>query len=525
MSEPTADAFLEASRTGTTLSLRAAADPDHLAVRSAAGDRSYGELDASANRLARALRTAGLGAGDAVALICRNRPEFVETYYACLRTGMRLTPVNWHLTGEEIAYIVRDCDAKAVVAHADLGDRIITAVSANDALRLKVAIGGELPGFTAYDELLAAHEGSAIDNPSLGRGMLYTSGTTGRPKGVDRDLGAALRAGGYTQSPLYLAMIEAAATAPDDVHLCTGPLYHAAPLAYSMTLPLLQGASVVLMDDWDAEEMLRLVDEHGVTHTHVVPTMFHRLLSLPAEVRDKYDVSSLRFVLHGAAPCPVEVKRRMIEWLGPVVWEYYGATEGSATLVSSQEWLTRPGTVGKPADDMVLIADDDGNELPRGEIGTVYIRSTELLRFRYYKDEEKTSRSFYGDYFTVGDHGYLDDDGWLFLTGRIAELIISGGVNIYPAEVDAVLLEHPAVADVGTIGVPNDEWGEEVKAVVELRHGVAASDALAAELTQWCRERLAAYKCPRSVAFVDMLPRHDNGKLYRQKLRALFAGA
>jgi long-chain acyl-CoA synthetase len=525
MLEPTADAFLEASRTGTTLSLRAAVDPDHQAVRSAVGDRSYGELDANANRLARALRAAGLGAGDAVALICRNRPEFLETYYACLRTGIRLTPVNWHLTGEEIAYIVGDCDAKAIVAHADLGDRVTTAGAGNDALRVKLAIGGDLPGFAAYGEVLAAHDDSAIDDPSLGRGMLYTSGTTGRPKGVDRDLGAALRAGGYTQSPIYLAILAAAATTPDDVHLCTGPLYHAAPLAFSMSLPLLQGASVVLMDSWDAEEMLRLVDGHGVTHTHVVPTMFHRLLSLPEEVQAKCDMSSLRFVLHGAAPCPVEVKRRMIEWLGPVVWEYYGATEGSATLVSSKEWLARPGTVGKSADDMVRILDADGNELPRDAIGTVYIRSTELLRFRYYKDEEKTAGSFRGDYFTVGDHGYLDDDGWLFLTGRIAELIISGGVNIYPAEVDAVLLEHPAVADVGTIGVPNVEWGEEVKAVVEVHADVAASDALAAELTQWCRDRLAAYKCPRSIAFIDMLPRHDNGKLYRQKLRALFAGA
>ena len=525
MSEPTADAFLEASRTGTTLSLRAAADPERPAVLSAAGDRSYAELDANANRLARALRAAGLGAGDAVALICRNRPEFVETYYACLRTGIRLTPVNWHLTGEEIAYVVSDCDAKAVVAHADLGDGITKAVAGNDALRLKFAIGGELPGFAAYDEVLAAHDSSAIDGPSLGRAMLYTSGTTGRPKGVDRDLAAALRAGGSTQSPLYLAMIAAAATTPGDVHLCTGPLYHAAPLAFSMSLPLLQGATVLLMDSWDAEEMLRLVDERRVTHTHVVPTMFHRLLSLPEEVRQKYDVTSMRFVLHGAAPCPVDVKRRMIDWLGPVVWEYYGATEGSATLVSSQEWLARPGTVGKPAEDMVRILDDDGNDLPRGEIGTVYIRSSELLRFRYYKDDEKTTRSFRGDYFTVGDHGYLDDEGWLFLTGRIAELIISGGVNIYPAEVDAVLLEHPAVADVGTIGVPNVEWGEEVKAVVELHPGVTATDALAAELMQWCRYRIAAYKCPRSIAFVDMLPRHDNGKLYRQKVRALFADA
>jgi long-chain acyl-CoA synthetase len=274
------------------------------------------------------------------------------------------------------------------------------------------------------------------------------------------------------------------------------------------------------MDGWDPEETLRLVQEHGVTHSHLVPTMFHRLLALPEDVRSKYDLSSLRFVIHGAAPCPVSVKKALIDWLGPVVYEYYAATEGGGTFVDSETWLTKPGTVGKPFHpDLLKILDAEGDPLPANEVGTVYMRAPSTGRFRYYKDDAKTEGSYRGEFFTLGDHGYLDDDGFLFLTGRSAELIISGGVNIYPAEVDAVLLTHPAVADAGTIGIPNDEWGEEVKAVVELKDGIEPSDALVAELQSWCRDRLARYKCPRSIDFDGDLPRHDTGKIYRRLVR------
>jgi len=513
------DTLQRAQTTGTALSWHARHHPDRLAIMSAEGERTFAELDARANQVAHALRAAGLGPGDGVALVCSNRPEFAEVHQAALRSGLRLTTVNWHLTGPEIDYIVRDCEAKAIIADAKFADAVAKGVGSNDTLLLRLAIGGEIPGFSSYDATVAGQSTDAIADPQLGRTMLYTSGTTGRPKGVERQ-GPARPAG---ESPLYQAIIAASREKPDGVHLCTGPLYHAAPLAFSLALPLSLGVGVVLMDGWDAAEMLRLIEKHRVTQTHVVPTMFHRLLSLPDDVRRGHDVSSLSFILHGAAPCPVDVKKRAIEWFGPVIFEYYAATEGGGTYVTSPDWLTKPGTVGRPyTEDTIRIYREDGTEADVGEIGTVYMKAA--LPFRYHNDEEKTKASYRGDYFTVGDHGYLDDDGYLFLTGRIAELIISGGVNIYPAEVDAALLNHPAVADAGTIGVPDDEWGERVVAVVELREGHEPSDALAAELIAWCRDNLAHYKCPRRIEFLDELPRHDNGKLYRRRLRELYVG-
>jgi len=435
---------------------------------------------------------------------------------------VRLTPVNWHLTGSEMAYIIEDSEAKAVVGDARFADATAAAVaelpSPPQAL---LAVAGDIPGFESYDAALAAEDGSDIDDPVLGRSMLYTSGTTGRPKGVDRPAAAAAA----TTSTQTASQAASRYTPGEDLHLCTGPLYHAAPLAFSLNGPLTAGVGVVVMDGWDAEEALDLIERHGITHTHMVPTMFHRLLAIPEDVRKAKDTSKLRYVIHGAAPCPVAVKKALIDWLGPVVYEYYAATEGSGSFVASEEWLKKPGTVGKPpTEDHVRILGPDRTELPRNEVGTVYLKAPATGRFAYYKDEDKTASSYLGDegYFTLGDHGYLDDDGYLFLTGRSAELIISGGVNIYPAEVDAVLLTHPAVGDVGVIGVPNPDWGEEVKAVVELKDGVTPSTDLAAELIEFCRERLAHYKCPRTIDFLDELPRHDNGKLYRKKLRELY---
>ena len=304
--------------------------------------------------------------------------------------------------------------------------------------------------------------------------------------------------------------------------LVTGPAYHAAPLLIDIVQPLWSGVGIVMMDKWDATETLRLIDEYNITHTHMVATMFHRLLQLPDEIKAQYNISSMEFLVHGAAPCPVHVKHDMIEWFGPIIWEYYAATEGGGGfLIGSEEWLTKPGTVGCPGPEFDnKILDDDGNEVATGEVGTIYMRAPDTGRFEYYKDNEKTGKSYRGDYFTLGDMGYFDEDGYLFLTGRSAELIISGGVNIYPQEVDSELLKHPAVLDVCTIGVPNDEWGEEVRSVVQLQPGAVANDTLSDELITWARERLANFKCPRKIDYVDELPRSAAGKIQRRVVRA-----
>jgi long-chain acyl-CoA synthetase len=503
------------------LSHWSAATPDATAIISAAGDRTFAELDANANRLVRALRSRGLEPGDAVALLAPNQPVFVETVHACQRGGYRLTPVNWHLTAEEAGYIVNDCEAKALITVAALDELArccLERAPACKAVLVDTAVDAASDdwgngGFEPYGPALACESDDPIDAPATGTTMLYTSGTTGRPKGVHRP----------PAGPTPTVNIAGYAEAGGDVHLCTGPLYHAAPLAFSLSIPLAFGATVVLMERWDADAALRLIATHRVTHTHMVPTMFHRLLALPGDVRDAVDVSSLRHVLHGAAPCPVPVKRRMIEWLGPIVWEYYAATEGVGSFVDSATWLERPGTVGRPfVAEQVVIGDEEGSPVPVGEIGLVYIKAPGAARFTYFKDDEKTASAFRGEYFTLGDVGFLDGDGYLFLTDRSANLIISGGVNIYPAEIDAVLLENPCVADAAVIGVPDDEWGESVLAVVELRTGLAPSSDLGLELMEHCRARLSRFKCPRAVEFVDQLPRDDNGKIYKRRLREAF---
>jgi long-chain acyl-CoA synthetase len=501
----------DAAQHGMAVAFHAAVDPDRPAIVSQHGNRSYGELNARVNQLVTALRRRGLQAGDAVALLCANRPEFVETYLATQRAGLRLTPVNWHLTGPEARYIVADCGATAFVADARFADVAVDAARGADGLHTRLAVNGQIDGFDSYDAALAPEVVDDIDDPSLGTTMLYTSGTTGRPKGVLRRDGMRVKLTTGIVMHGYRA---------GDVHLCTGPLYHAAPMLFSLSVPLVAGVTVVTMDGWDAQQALDLIVQHRVSHTHMVPTMFHRLLALPDDVRARADVTSLRSVWHGAAPCPVNVKRRIIEWLGPIVSEYYSATEGLGTFVDAATWLAHPGTVGRPfPPDQVVIGDADGNPLRAGEVGFVWLKAATVGRFEYHGDADKTRRSYRGDYFTVGDLGRFDHDGFLFLTDRDADVIISGGVNIYPAEVDAILLEHPAVADVATIGVPSEEWGEQVKAVVELHDPDGAGSSLEAELIAFCRDRLAHYKCPRDVDFVAELPRSDTGKVYRRRLR------
>ncbi len=497
--------YAAAAEHGMSIAHAAARGPDRIAVHSQYGDRTYGDLNANANRIVSVLRDAGMSYGDRVALLCRNRAEFVEVAAATARGGYWLTAVNWHLTPDEVNYVVEDCGAKALFVDASVpcAEGVAETASAPSL----VSIAGKLPRCTPYADLLADVDGSNIDEPRRGSTMLYTSGTTGRPKGVYREKVS-------PPGPNITGYDETTS------HLITGPLYHAAPLLISLYPPLMWGSSVVLMDGWTPHDTLRLIDEHQITHCHMVPTMFNRLLQLPDDVREAVDTSSLRIVLHGAAPCPVPVKQKMMDWWGPIIWEYYAATEGAATLVDPHTWLAHPGTVGKTlAEDGIVIRDDDGNECPAGVPGTVWIKTAAGGEFEYFGDKDKTAESVVDTHFTLGDVGYLDEERYLFLTDRSANLIISGGVNIYPAEVDAVLVQHPAVGDVAVIGVPDDDMGELVKAVIELRDGVEPSDELAAELIAFARERLAHFKCPRSVDFIDHLPREDNGKIYKRHLR------
>ncbi|HWA62510.1 MAG TPA: AMP-binding protein [Caulobacteraceae bacterium] len=498
------DRLIDALSKGMTASLWAEEKPDQTAIFDPLGTRTFKEVNEAANRIVRMLRAHGLKAGDAVALLCSNRAEFVEVLNACLRGGFRITPVNWHLNTDEVEYIINDCDAKALIAET----RYPSALEAKTPhVAVKLSIGDGAEGFLSYADETARHDGSDIDDPVLGSQMLYTSGTTGRPKGVYRKAAAGLLMPQIGQ--------------PDDVQMCAGPAYHAAPLAFDVRSAMTQGNPLVLLDRWDSEGVLRAIEKYRVTRAHLVPIMFQRLLALPDEVKAKYDLSSLRYIIHGAAPCPPEVKRAMIDWVGPIIHEYYAGSEGGAGfMVSSEEWLKKPGTVGKlPSPDALKILDDEGNEVAQGQSGTLYFRVSPVAPFEYYKDPQKTASAHKGDFFTLGDVGYLDEDGYLFLTGRTAECIISGGVNIYPQEIDNEIIKHPAVEDSCCIGVPNEEWGEEVKAVITLNPGFEPSDDLAKEIQAFARERLAGYKVPRTIDFVDELPRSPAGKIQRGKVR------
>ncbi len=491
--------------------------PDVIAVQSSAGNRTFGKLNANSNRLTRALRARGLRHGDAVAIVCSNRPEFAEVVHACLRAGLRYTPVNWHLTADEVAYIVGDCQAKALFGDARFADMMEQAAALSPSAVVRLAIGGAIAGFEHYNDAIAEQDGSDISDPSEGFRMLYTSGTTGRPKGVVRPLNYSTGLTGLTSAPEY-------GPGKGQLNLCTGPMHHGGPLVYSMAVPISQGVGTVLMDRWDAAEALRLIEKHRITHTHMVPTMFHRLLRLPEEVRRCADISSMQYIAHGAAPCTVGTKKGMLEWFGPILWEYYAATEGGGASVSPEQWLEKPGTVGKPiTDDHVQILDDEVRPCVPNQPGTIYLQVLPDSDFEYFNDPDKTAAAHRGAYFTVGDVGYLDDDGFLFLTDRSADLIVRGGVNIYPAEVEAVLLQHPSVRDAAVVGVPNLEWGEEVKGVVERVDDVPPA-TLERELVELCRTRLARFKCPKSIDVVDKLPRGDNGKLYKRRLRERYRG-
>lgn len=486
--------------------------PDQIAVRDAHDTRTFLQLHQNANRLAHALQAAGLRPGDAVALLSSNRCEFIEVLLATQRSGLRFTPVNWHLSKAEADYIIDDCEAKVLFVEARFLNEQWASLSATGPLCISIGPNENAP--LEYTDWLSGYSADDVETPTHGGVLLYTSGTTGRPKGVLR------------RAP-ELILPQWDGTFADyrhdsDVQLCCGPCYHAAPLFFDIRWPVASGVQIVLLDKWDSESVLSLIQEHRVTHMHMVPIMFQRLLALPSNVRAHYDVSSLRRVFHGAAPCPVETKREMIDWFGPVLFEYYAGSEGGpGVLISSEEWLEKPGSVGRIVDpDLLRIFDHDGQPVAPGEEGEIFHKIDEENPFEYFKAPEKTAAQQKNGYFTLGDVGRIDEDGYLFLTGRTAECIISGGVNIYPSEIDQVLIAHPAIADVCTIGVPNKEWGEEVLAVVQLMPGVEASDDLKQSILNFAAERLSRFKCPRSVDFVDDLPRLPSGKIPREKVRA-----
>ncbi|MGA4838008.1 acyl-CoA synthetase [Streptomyces sp. G45] len=495
---------------------QADADPDRVVLTAPDGSRwTAGRLHAAANQLVHGLRAAGLRRGDAFAAVLPNGVELLTAYLAATQAGLYLVPVNHHLVGPEVAWIVSDSGAKALIAHERFADAAVAAADEAGLPATHRYAVGEVPGFRPYPELLAGQRESAPDDRTLGWVMNYTSGTTGRPRGIRRPLPGRLPEESHLGGFLGFFGIR-----PFDgnVHLVCSPLYHTAVLQFAGAA-LHIGHPLVVMDKWTPRDMLRLIEAHRCTHTHMVPTQFHRLLALPEEVRAAYDVSSMRHAIHGAAPCPEQVKRAMIEWWGECVEEYYAASEGGGAFATAREWLKRPGTVGRawPISELAVF-DDDGNRLPPGELGTVHMKMT-TGGFSYHKDASKTRDNRIGDFFTVGDLGYLDEDGYLYLRDRKIDLIISGGVNIYPAEIESVLLAHPAVADAAAFGVPHDDWGEEVKAVVEAADGHTPGDALAADLLRHCARHLAGYKRPRSVDFVAALPRDPNGKLYKRRLR------
>lgn len=477
---------------------------------------TYRQLEERSNQGAHLFRGLGLKTGDGIAVFMENNIRYLEICWAAQRSGLYYTCISSRLTAAEAEYIVRDCGAKAFVASHGLAAVAAAIAPHLDGVAL-LAVGGAIPGFASYEEATAAEPSVPIADESAGADMLYSSGTTGRPKGVRHPL-----EGLPIDAPSALSGLAALLFGLNEntVYLSPAPLYHAAPLRYCMTIHRF-GGTVILMEHFDAEATLKYIELYRVTASQFVPTMFVRMLKLPQEVRAKYDVSSLKSAIHAAAPCPIDVKRKMIEWWGPVLHEYYAGTEGNGfCYVSSADWLAHPGTVGKSLLGEIHICGENGEEVPVGEEGVIYFGGG--TTFEYHNDEKKTAESRHphdSTWSTLGDVGKVDADGYLYLTDRKAFMIISGGVNIYPQEAENLLVGHPKVMDAAVIGVPNEEFGEEVKAVVQPVHWHDAGPALAEELIAYCREHLSPIKCPRSIDFDPELPRHATGKLYKRLIR------
>ncbi len=498
----------------------ALAEPDKAAIVMATGGEvvTFGQFEAAANRVAHLFRDQGLQRLDHVAFFMENNPRLLECEGGAERTGLYFTCINSYLAPAEAAYIVNDCRARVVVSSAGLAAtaKELPSLCPNVERWLMVDIDAPPAPWEPFSEVVGQYPSEPVDDEKLGAAMLYSSGTTGQPKGILRPLPDQHPS---EQLPLMAGIKFLFGLREGMTYLSPAPLYHSAPQA-SVSAAMRLSSTSVVMERFDARQFLDLVERYRVTHSQMVPTMFSRLLKLPEEVRKAADVSSLESIVHAAAPCPVPVKQQMIEWWGPIILEYYAATEGNGfTFCTSKEWLAHPGTVGKALGAEILILDDDGNPCPTGVPGTIWFRGA--TNFEYYNDPEKTaaSRNDAGDTSTVGDVGYLDEDGYLYLTDRKTYMIISGGVNIYPQETENLLITHPKVMDAAVIGVPNDDLGEEVKAVVQPVPGVEPGPDLERELIGFCRENIAHYKCPRSVDFEDELPRLPTGKLYKRLLR------
>ena len=479
---------------------------------------TYRQLDDRSNQLAQLMWDAGLRPGDHMAVLMENHPRYPEVVWAAYRSGLYITTVNRYLVPDEAAYIVDDCDARVLVTSAALRDTATAIVDATRGVELRLMVDGTAPGHESYEEAIARHPATPLATQPLGDAMLYSSGTTGRPKGISRPLSGRGVGGGGAIVSLLRGLW---GFGEDTVYLCPAPYYHSAPLGFSTGAQAL-GGTVVIMEHFDELEALALIERHRVTHSQWVPTMFVRMLKQPESSRQGFDLSSHRVAIHAAAPCPVTVKEQMIRWWGPILSEYYGATElHGLTVISSEEWLAHPGSVGKPMLGILHICDDDGKEVPAGEPGLIYFELGHVP-FEYHGDPAKTRGAQHPareNWWTVGDVGSVDSDGYLYLTDRKSFMIISGGVNIYPQEIEDALVAYPKVMDAAVIGVPDDEFGEAVKAVVQPVEGQAPGPELERELLAHCREHLAGYKVPRSVDFTDELPRLPTGKLYKRLLR------
>ncbi len=502
----------------------AANHPDKPAVIMASSGEtvSYRELDERSNRLAQLFRARGIGVGGHVAILLDNHARYYEVAWAAQRAGLYLTPINWHLGADEAGYIVRDCGADALVTSARFAELVGEMGEAIDGVGTKLSIEGTLPGFEAYEDALERSKSEPIPDESEGSWMFYSSGTTGRPKGIKQALSGA--GFGEVASPIEMLLRGVYGFGDHTRYLCPAPLYHAAPLGWTCTTQRI-GGTVVVMERFDPEDALSCIERFGITEAQFVPTHFVRMLKLDEVARGRHDLSTLRTAVHAAAPCPVEVKRQMIDWWGPKIYEYYAGSEGvGLTAIGPEEWLAHPGSVGKAVLGIAHILDEEGVEQPPGEIGQIWFETDS--RFEYHNDSAKTAEAWNDRGFgTIGDVGYLDEEGFLYLTDRISHMIISGGVNIYPQEVEDALIVHPSVADAAVIGVPDAEMGEAVKAVVQVAEGVDATEELGAALIAFCRDRIAHFKCPRSVDFVEELPRLPTGKLLKRKLRDQYAAA